>query len=389
MEFRQHFLPGKPLEKNDAQSAGIMLTWAPATNWQSGLDFEWAKSALVEFQDGPTEGSPFLQATRPEGFHYDYDTTQWLLAAWVQWQYDIDEAQGITAGLRAEYIDYDYDNRMLDGNTRDDGTPCGFGGCLYRRPADRSDDFFNLAPELGYRRILDEGLVMRARIARGFRPPQTTELYRLQNEQTVADIDSETLDTAEIGLEGDSERVDWALTAFAMHKRHFIFRDAEGYNVSDGKTRHLGIEGRFDAPLSDHWLLAGNLVWANHEYAFDRLAAAGELIRDGNQVDTAPEWLWSLRLRFLPNERWDSELAWVQTGSYWVDAENAHDYGGHGLLNLRMAWVPGNGRHQFGMRVTNVLDEYYAERGDFAFGNYRYFPGAERRWYFEWTVQAD
>jgi outer membrane receptor protein involved in Fe transport len=278
---------------------------------------------------------------------------------------------------------------MLDGNTRDDGTPCGFGGCLYRRPADRSDDFFNLAPELGYRRILDEGLVMRARIARGFRPPQTTELYRLQNEQTVADIDSETLDTAEIGLEGDSERVDWALTAFAMHKRHFIFRDAEGYNVSDGKTRHLGIEGRFDAPLSDHWLLAGNLVWANHEYAFDQLVAAGELIRDGNQVDTAPEWLWSLRLRFLPNERWDSELAWVQTGSYWVDAENAHDYGGHGLLNLRMAWVPGNGRHQFGMRVTNVLDEYYAERGDFAFGNYRYFPGAERRWYFEWTVRAD
>ncbi|MDH3585682.1 MAG: hypothetical protein OEQ30_01200 [Gammaproteobacteria bacterium] len=26
---------------------------------------------------------------------------------------------------------------MLDGNTRDDGTPGGFGGCLYARPADR------------------------------------------------------------------------------------------------------------------------------------------------------------------------------------------------------------------------------------------------------------
>ena len=39
--------------------------------------------------------------------------------------------------LRAERTHYDYDNRMLDGNTRDDGSACGFGGCLYTRPADR------------------------------------------------------------------------------------------------------------------------------------------------------------------------------------------------------------------------------------------------------------
>ena len=47
--------------------------------------------------------------------------------------------------LRLEYLEYDYDNLMLDGNTRDDGTTCGFGGCLYNRPASRKDDFTNLA----------------------------------------------------------------------------------------------------------------------------------------------------------------------------------------------------------------------------------------------------
>ena len=30
-------------------------------------------------------------------------------------------------GARFEYVDYDYDNRMIAGNTRDDGTTCGAG----------------------------------------------------------------------------------------------------------------------------------------------------------------------------------------------------------------------------------------------------------------------
>ena len=53
------------------------------------------------------------------------------------------------AGLRAEYVRYDYDNRMLAGNTDENGVPCGTTGCLYSRPADRDDSFDALAPKLG------------------------------------------------------------------------------------------------------------------------------------------------------------------------------------------------------------------------------------------------
>ena len=37
---------------------------------------------------------------------------------------------------------------MIDGNTRADGTPCGAGGCLYARPADRADEFDNCHPRI-------------------------------------------------------------------------------------------------------------------------------------------------------------------------------------------------------------------------------------------------
>ena len=57
--------------------------------------------------------------------------------------------QRLGAGARVEYVGYDYDNRMIAGNTDENGVPCGATGCLYSRPADRTDAFFNVAPKLG------------------------------------------------------------------------------------------------------------------------------------------------------------------------------------------------------------------------------------------------
>ena len=37
-----------------------------------------------------------------------------------------------------------------------------------------------------------------------------------------------------------------------------------------------------------------------------------------------------------------------------------------------------------GKAIRNLLDDYYAERADFAFGSYRYFPGAGRRYFLEY-----
>ena len=89
---------------------------------------------------------------------------------------------------------------MLTGNTREDGTPCGFGGCVYTRPADRVDSFLNLAPNASVTWRLADSTHLYASLARGFRVPQTTELYRLQSGQLVSDLDSETIDSLELGV---------------------------------------------------------------------------------------------------------------------------------------------------------------------------------------------
>ena len=49
--------------------------------------------------------------------------------------------------------------------------------------------------------------------------------------------------------------------------------------------------------------------------------------------------------------------------------------------------VIADSQHSVALRLTNLLDDRYAERADFAFGNYRYFPGAGRRISVEWQYR--
>ncbi len=388
MDFLQHFLPGTPLETNGQDSAGLLFSWSNPGTFSAGVDLEWAQGTLIEFQQNALEtGSDFLKETRPQGFHYDYEVKATTVAGWMQWQQELRPDLELTAGLRAEHISYDYDNRMLDGNTRDDGSDCGFGGCLYTRPADRSDSFTNLSPELGLSFDLTDQQRLYVRAARGYRAPQATELYRLQRGQTVADLDSETLDSLEVGIKGFADKFSYELIAYAMRKQNFIFRDANGFNISDGKTRHIGLESLLRWQATESLTFSGNLSWAQHEYDFDRDLGRGEIILKGNEIDTAPPWLGALRAHWQRNARQAVEAEWVYQGGYFLDAANAHRYPGHSLLNLR-GWIHiADSRHTVSLRLTNLLDNRYAERADYAFGNYRYFPGAGRRVSVEWQYR--
>ncbi len=388
MEFLQHYLPGKPLETNGQDSAGVRLAWQTPEGWSFGADLEMAKGQLVEYQaEEITDGSEFLRETRPQGFHYDYEADALSLGAWARYQRALTAQLEFTAGLRAEWMRYRYRNYLPPGNTRDDGSECGFGGCLYSRPANRSDAFSELAPELGLTWRLGDRNSLGLRAARGFRAPQATELYRLQRSQVVTDLETTTLDSLEASYARHTERGVISASAFAMHKHKDIFRDAEGYNVSDGKSRHVGLEFDFQWNWTEQLRLSGNVAWSRHQYDFDRVAGGGEVIRKGNMVDTAPAWLGTLRLFWQPVSRSFVEAEWTYTGEYWLDAANLHRYGGHLLVNLRAGIDVAEGRHRLGVRLTNLLDNHFAERADYAFGNYRYFPGAGRQIYVHWAYR--
>ncbi|NIL94379.1 MAG: TonB-dependent receptor [Woeseiaceae bacterium] len=385
MEFLQHFLPGQPLEENGHVSGGVLATLAfgdEQLRTTVGMDVEYADIFLEETQDGPTQGSPFLMETRPEGKHYDYDVAASSIAAYVQTDWAVNDELVIAAGLRLDYLNYDYNNRMLDGNTRDDGTPCGFGGCLYTRPADRSDSFTNLAPKLALNHTLGDTGSFYISLSRGFRAPQATELYRLQSGQQVADLDSERVDAFDIGVREIRDDLSVDLALFHMRKRDSVYRDADGFNVTGARSKHRGIELALDWQFAEAWSVALNATYARHQYDFDVVASRGETFESGRDVDTAPRWLGSLELQYAPNDRFDVALQWASIGKYYLDAENRFDYPGHTIANLR-AGARVSATIDVVLRLNNVTDRDIADRADYAFGNYRYFPGRGRELFAE------
>ena len=384
MEFLQHFLPWQAVEKNGHSSIGLRSTVhtdTDALRWVNGIDLEYTDGWLKERQE-----EPFFP-NQPAGVHYDYQVDAPVAAAYSQVRSQFDSPWELTGGLRLEYTYYDYDNRTGDGPAcapeADD--------CRFYRPADRDDDFTDWSLNAGASYSFSANHLAYLRLARGFRAPQATELYRLQAGQRSADLDSEEIDSVETGFRGSfGDALEYDLTLFYMHKDEVIFQDSDRQNISGAETTHYGAEFSLAYLFADNWQVAVDGTAARHEYDshIELLGSSGDI--KGNDIDTAPEVFGSARLSYdfstLTHGNSVAELEWVYMGSYYLDPDNEHKYGGHTLLNLRVSSTLGS-HWSVALRGTNLLDEDYAERADYGFGSYRYFVGQPRGAYVEVSYQ--
>jgi len=380
-EFIQHFLPGKPIEANGSDSLGLQFGIARGS-LRAGVDLELAQGHLLEFQNAPlTDSSPQQIAIRPVGRHYDYRVRSDSAALFTQFDHPLSARWSLQAGARVESLGYDYDNRMAAGNQREDGLACGFGGCLFERPADRSDRFTRPTANLGLLRLDERGRRLFLRAASAYRAPQAGELYRLQRGQSVADLGPERVQSIELGagLALAVGRVE--AVAYHMDKRGSILRDADGFNVDDGASRHRGVELELQTRLPGQLMLDANIAFSRQTYRFERALGGGERIAFGNRIDTAPDWLGGLRLRrtFAAGgfDLGEFELEWQHVGGYFADAGNGFFHPGHDLVHLRWQRALGAG-WKLSAALRNLGDVRYAERADVGFGQWRYFPGAPR-----------
>ncbi len=379
MQFLQHYLPWQAVEKNGHQSFGLRsLLRGDQNNWQwhTGVDLDYSDGWLKEVQ--AEDFSP----NQPAGKHYDYSVDALTAALFGQATWQLGDRWIIDSGLRLEGTYYDYNNHLGDGSA------CGpeASACRFYRPADRDDDFSDWSGNLGVSYEYRPNQVAFARIASGFRAPETAELYRLQSGQQVANLDSEQLSNLEFGFRGlAAKRLDYSLSAYYMEKDDVIFQDSERQNVSGASTRHRGLEVALDYQLNEQWYAGLDFTLARHNYRNNPNLFGVDRDIKGNDIDTAPHSFGSARLGWRHEETY-IEAEWIYMDDYYLDPENDYRYDGHQLVNLRSATALGRGV-SVALRVTNLFDTDYAERADVGFGQYRYFVGQPRSVFFELRYQ--
>ncbi len=369
LRFLRHFVPGQALEKNAHTSVGLQTKLIESggqniTPWSIGADIEYTRGSLYEFQSNASRFS-FVQ-----GLHFDYEVESLVGAAYAQTDWSPSDKLTLHAGLRGEYTHYDYDTRAEPGRS----------GRFVRAP-DRVDDFFTLTPKLGVTYLPSPNVVLFARAARGSRAPQTTDLYAVVQNQEPGVAKVETLDSLEGGVRfwGALE-----VTAYTMWKDNFFFRNAAGFNVVDGKTRHTGFELSYDVPLTDWLTTSGEWSVSSQLYDFNDPSSG---IRKGLDIDTAPNTLGTFRVE-ANLDAFDTALEWRHVGRYFTDPSNSQTYPGHDIFVLRAGTDITPSLRLFG-RIDNLLDTRYADRADFAFGNERYFPGRPRTLFAGLTLSLD
>ena len=369
--FLRHFVPGQALDENGHTSVGFKSGYY-ADDWSIGLDAEYTSGFQFEFQENPTVFS-FAQ-----GLHFDYEVDAIVVAGFATKDFQLTDRARLHIGARAEYTSYDYDNLADTGSTG-----------RFIRAADRTDDFFTLTPKIGLIYDLNDEATLFARAARGSRAPQTIDLYSAQQNQVPGTADVETLDSLEIGARGFAfDRLTYEVTAFTGWKDNFFFRNANGFDVADGETRHTGIEASVDLSLGKGFSLIGAGTLARHTYDFTEIVGtAANNITDGDRVDSAPDTLGNLAVQY-DGSRASTYLRWTHVGEYFTDPGNTNSYPGHDIFTLGGAFDVTDAL-KASLRVDNLFNTLYADRADFAFGNERFFPGRPRTLFAGLTLSLD
>jgi iron complex outermembrane recepter protein len=374
MEFLMHFVPWQPVENNRHGSLGAQLQTehflSPSVALRFGLDLEMTQAQLSEVQ---SDQAPFDRQRIPVGAHYDYavDAQMAALLGGVEWRPS--EPWLFNVNLRGDHQQYHYRTAVAAGSACDPAVT----GCRFYRPADRQDAFNNPSIALGARYFIAPTHSLFANMATGFRAPQAAELYRLQQGQDLAELDSVKLHSLEWGWRGSVAGIDYQTALFYMNLENGIFQDSNRANVSGAKSQHKGLEYELKAKLGNGITLQLAGSFAEHTYSNNPNLLGSTANIQGNLIDTAPKNTHAFVIGWRANAMFNGFFEVSRLGRYFIDPENTLSYPGHTLANLRASWSI-NKNLTLNATLFNLFDARYADLADVAFGEQRYFPGQSR-----------
>lgn len=349
-----------------------------------GLDYDYSPGSREEDSIALTRTSnahgatdyQLNQAVAPVRI-YDYDVTFQSISPYLHGELSPSDKLRLTAGLRYDQMQYDYDNRFNGGQA---GASQGVSGAFpgngwYGHAGDDKVRYQHLSPKLGATYAFTPALSAFVAYSNAFRAPSESQVFRGSRESNalraqaaadaLLDLKPVLVDNYEIGLRGYGKRLDYQVSLYHMTKKDDIlsFQDPltnQRRAVNAGETLHRGIELGLGVQLADAWRLDNSLSYAKHSY--EKWSVSDSLDYSGKEMEAAPRVIGNSRLNYAPAafNGGRVELEWQHLGSYWRDAANTSKYGGHNLLHLRGNYLFDEQTEVFAS-LSNLLDKRYAE----------------------------
>ncbi len=349
---------------------------------QHKLDFDFKNSSLIvgvtadlSPQDYVAETiSVTVDPTTGRNIAYTYNAGDYILnyeadilnyAGYFQYEISPLEKLKITAALRYDKFEYDYNNR-IDGQAG---------------AQDTKSEYDNIAPKLGFNYNITDKAGIYANYSNGFSPPQTSTLYRnsfVGVGGEVFDLKPSSYDNYELGgyfVNGKKWKLDAALYLLEGKNTLVTLRDNndEFFNANAGKTRSMGIEYGITFSPTEELSLTHNGSYAKHRYVsfFERGVDYSD-----TDMNTAPSLLGTSLIKYKPSAIKNLVLIAEHelVGKYNTSFENQVDngdgtfgtatYDGHNIFNFRASY--GFKNFEIWAHALNVFDELYSIRASYS-----------------------
>lgn len=366
---------------------GVDIDYSPGSRSEDSISLERTTNAL----GGTTYRLNTGVAARRI---YEYDVTYRGVSPYLHGEISPLERLRITAGLRYDDMQYDYDNRFNGGVA---GATQGVAGAFpgngwFGHAASARVGYSHWGPKLGATYAFDNRLSAFAGYANSFRAPSESQVFRGSREATAAKAQAAAeallslkpvvVDNYEIGVRGKYGDTTFELAAYHMTKEDDLVSYTDPVTsqrtvMNAGKTLHRGIELAAGFAVARDWRLDVSLSRARHTY--EKWEVSGTVDYSGKEMEAAPRTLANTRLTWTPGfmNGGQLQLEWVRLGSYWLDQANTGKYAGHDLVNLRADYRLGKSLSLFGS-VANLFDRKYAETASGSGAAPEYAIGAAR-----------
>ena len=236
-------------------------------------------------------------------------------------------------------------------------------------PCEKLNDLNNLAPKLGVRSAVLEGLELRASYSEGFSLPNGWVKYQAQ----AANLDPVTYRQYEVGALWQPVaglRLD--LAAFQLDSDGELRTVAPGEFENFGETERRGIEASLEWTPLDALMLSAVYNTTDAEVVRN---PNPELI--GNDVSGVADSSGTLRAVWNVMPGWQLDADWRFVGEFALNGANTFYSDRYDLFNLGLAYAAPDGWRAY-LQVNNVTDEVYAP-SQFVIGGPVFGTGAPRQ----------
>jgi outer membrane receptor protein involved in Fe transport len=348
---------------------------------QHKMDFDFANSSLIvgsSVDYSPqdyvaerlsvivdTETGQNIDFTRSgDDFILNYEASILNYAGYLQYEINPTNALKVTAALRYDGFEYDYNN-LVDG---------------IAGPKDSKNNYNNVSPKLGVNYNVNRFLGLYANYSNGFTPPQTSTLYRnsfVGVGGDVFDLKPSNYNNFEIGTYfkvAQDLQIDAAIYLLEGKNTLITLRDEndEFFNTNAGKTRSYGIEYGVNYTPTQELTISHNGSFAKHRYVdfFDRGVDYSDTDRE-----TAPKLLGTSKIIYKPNAIKNLTISVTHelVGKYNTSFEGQIDnedgtfstatYNGHNIFNALISYeIKGI---NIWVHALNLFDDLYAARASY------------------------